>query len=253
MPSDTSNRVGPAEATGGEQARPKKHPTIIYLLAMCATVGGALFGYDTGIINGANLLIKDEFDLTDAWIEHIVSSAVGAAAVFSLVSGVIADAIGRKTAIMAAAVVFTIGGFVMGIANGKWMLLIGRITVGAAIGIVSSVVPVYVSECSPADIRGRLITLNQLFITLGIWVSAMLAAIFQELDDGWRYMLGLAAVPGVVQFLCFLALPESPRWQVMKNKIPKAKKTLMQIRATSDVNEELERIVQSLEEEKKTK
>ncbi|KAK3767612.1 hypothetical protein RRG08_003873 [Elysia crispata] len=246
-----ASKVSPTDIVGPPPKR--KHPFIIYYLAMCATVGGALFGYDTGIINGANLLVKKDFDLTDAWIEHIVSSAVGAAAVFSLMSGVIADAVGRKVSIMGAAVVFTAGGILMGFASSKWMLLYGRLAVGAAIGVVSSVVPVYVSECSPPDIRGCLITLNQLFITLGIWISAILAAAFQGLDQGWRYMLGLAALPGIAQFICFLALPESPRWQVMKNNIPKAKLTLIKIRGTEDVTEELDDIIVSLEEEKKTK
>ncbi|GFN97448.1 proton myo-inositol cotransporter [Plakobranchus ocellatus] len=90
-----SNKVSPELPEGTGTAKPK-HPPIIYGLTVCATIGGALFGYDAAVINGANLLIKEQYHLTDAWIEYIVSSTVGAAAVFSLASGVIADAIGRK-------------------------------------------------------------------------------------------------------------------------------------------------------------
>ncbi|GFR98422.1 proton myo-inositol cotransporter [Elysia marginata] len=248
----TTSKVHPEEAPG--QKPPKeKHPFIIYVLTMCATIGGFLFGYNLAIINGANLLIKEEFGLDDTTIEHIVSSTQAGAALFSLLSGVIADTIGRKVSIMIAGLVFTIGAILMGFANGSMMLLIGRVIVGAAIGVVSSVVPVYVSECAPNSIRGRLITLNQLFITLGIFISSILAGAFQHIDNGWRYMLGLAAIPGAIQFVCFFMLPESPRWQVMRNQIPKAKATLMYIRAKEDVNEELDELTTGLDKERSIK
>ncbi|RUS75144.1 hypothetical protein EGW08_017084 [Elysia chlorotica] len=226
-----------------------KHPLMVYLMAFCATIGGFLFGYDTGIINGAILLLQKEYSLSATWVEGVVSSCIGAAAIFSFFSGVIADAVGRKVSIMMTSVVFTLGALLMGVANGPEMILLGRITVGAAIGVVSAVVPVYVAECSPSDIRGRLVTVHQLCITIGIWISSIFAGAFQELDQGWRYMLGLGALPGILQFVMFFWLPESPRYQMMKGDLTKAKATLQSLRSTDDVTGEMNAIQATIEAE----
>ncbi|BFZ08922.1 hypothetical protein BsWGS_11961 [Bradybaena similaris] len=236
----------------GEKEK-EKNPGIIYFLTVTATLGGLLFGYDTGIINGALILIVQEFHISDSWAELIVASTVGAAAIFSLFSGVVADAIGRKGTIMVSAVIFTIGGAAMGFAPGLEVILIGRFTVGAAIGFVSSVVPIYISECAPSSIRGLLITMNQLFITIGIVISAVFAGAFQGFEGGWRIMLGLGAIPGVIQFIFFLGLPESPRYQLMKEQEDKAEATLKQIRKKDDVTEELTEMKRQIEEEKGSK
>ncbi|GFO15662.1 proton myo-inositol cotransporter [Plakobranchus ocellatus] len=104
-------------------------------------------------------------------------------------------------------------------------------------------VPVYVAEAAPSAIRGRLVTLNQLFITIGILVSSLVAGGFSSMKEtGWRYMLGLAAVPGIIQFIGFLYLPESPRWLVTKGREERAREVLRRIRAKDDVEEELEEI-----------
>ncbi|KAK3767610.1 hypothetical protein RRG08_003871 [Elysia crispata] len=225
------------------------HPLKIYNLALCATLGGALFGYDTGIVNGAGLLIKQEYNLDDKWIEHIVSATVGAAAVFSLVAGLLADAIGRKSVVVLSAVVFTVGGVILGVANGPGMILAGRITVGAAIGIVSCVVPVYVAECSPANIRGSLVTLFQVFVTLGIWLSAVLSVAFHDVEYGWRYMLGLSAIPSILMYIFFLFLPESPRYLILIGSVDEAQKTLEWIRDSPDVKQELDEMVRAHEKD----
>ena len=106
----------------------------VYYLTCFATIGGLLFGYDTGIISGSMLLIGDVFQLSTIWKELIVSATVGAAAVFALVAGFLTDLIGRKRVVMLASFIFTIGAVVMGAANGKIMLLIGRLVVGWGIG-----------------------------------------------------------------------------------------------------------------------
>ncbi|GFR75760.1 proton myo-inositol cotransporter [Elysia marginata] len=237
---------------GGDRAD-VRHPFMVYLMAFCATIGGFLFGYDTGIINGAILLLQKEYSLGPTWVEGIVSSCIGAAAIFSFFSGIIADAVGRKVSIMMTSVVFTVGALLMGVANGPEMILIGRITVGAAIGVVSAVVPVYVAECSPSDIRGRLVTVHQLCITIGIWISSIFAGAFQELDEGWRYMLGLGALPGILQFVLFFWLPESPRYQMMKGDLEKARATLLSLRSTDDVTNEMNAIQATIDEEENNK
>ncbi|GFR98410.1 proton myo-inositol cotransporter [Elysia marginata] len=225
----------------------------IHNLAICATLSSFLFGYDTGIINGVNLLIKQEFNLDDDWIAHIVSSTTAAAAVFSIAVGITSDALGRKTSIMMSAIVFVVGGILMAVARGPNMLLIGRIIVGFAIATVSCVVPVYVSECSPPNIRGSLLTLFQLFITIGIWISAVIAMSFQKAQYGWRYMLGLSAVPGIFQYFIFVAMPESPRYHILNNDCSAALRALELIRNTPDVTEELRQMMDAHEEEPKVR
>ncbi|XP_071083310.1 proton myo-inositol cotransporter-like [Haliotis cracherodii] len=220
----------------------------VYFLSCFATLGGFLFGYDTGIVSGSMLLINPYFSLTTVWTEAIVSATIAAAAFFSIVAGVSTDFLGRKKTIMLASFVFSIGAVVMGAARGKEVLLVGRIIVGMGIGFASMTVPVYVAEAAPPTIRGRLVTLNQLFITIGIVVSALVAGAFSFLKpEGWRYMLGLAGVPGVIQFVGFFFLPESPRWLVDKGRIDEARKVLQKIRSTDNVQMELQEIQDNIE------
>ncbi|ESO89863.1 hypothetical protein LOTGIDRAFT_218322 [Lottia gigantea] len=219
------------------------HSSFVYILACFATTGGLLFGYDTGIVSGSILLIerKDNFDLNTVWKETIVSATIGAAAVAALFAGFLTDFLGRKKTIMIASVVFVIGAIMMGAAPDKYVLLGGRIIVGIGIGFASMTVPVYVAEAAPADIRGRLVTLNQLFITIGIVISSLVAGIFSDMKHtGWRYMLGLAAIPGVIQFIGFLFMPESPRWLAAHGKIDQAREVLRKINGKQDVEEDIE-------------
>ncbi|KAK3743533.1 hypothetical protein RRG08_027401 [Elysia crispata] len=224
----------------------------VWYLSCFATIGGLLFGYDTGIVSGSMLLIEDYFELTTIWKEFIVSGTVGAAAVFALIAGVVCDYMGRKVSIMLASIVFAGGAVVMGAAESKEMLLGGRIIVGIGIGFASMTVPVYIAEAAPSAIRGRLVSMNQLFITIGILVSSLVAGGFSSMKEtGWRYMLGLAGVPGIIQFVGFLYLPESPRWLVTKGHDDKAREVLRRIRDKEDVEEELEEIKVAMEEDKK--
>lgn len=109
-------------------------PTFVYVLTFFSALGGFLFGYDTGVISGAIILLRNEFNLSSVWQELIVSVTVGAAAVFALVGGVLNDRLGRRPVIMTASIVFTVGAVCMGIAGDKYLLLGGRIIVGAGIG-----------------------------------------------------------------------------------------------------------------------
>ena len=113
----------------------KKNISFIYVLTFFATIGGFLFGYDTGVVSGALLLIKEEFSLSSLWQELFVSTTIGAAAIFALISGPLNENLGRRLVIVIASVVFTIGAAIMAFAYNKWMLLAGRAVVGAGIGI----------------------------------------------------------------------------------------------------------------------
>ncbi|KAL8620615.1 hypothetical protein ACOMHN_017896 [Nucella lapillus] len=185
----------PRESSPGGKATvvSQPHPTrrgntiFIYLLSCFAAIGGLLFGYDTGIISGSMLLIQPYFQLSTFWEEVIVSGTIGAAALSALAGGAICDRVGRRTVIMGASVIFTVGAVVMGAAPDKETLLVGRIVVGVGIGFSSMAVPVYIAELSPTHIRGLLVTLIQLFITIGILLSSIVAGAFSEVKDtGWR-------------------------------------------------------------------
>lgn len=140
----------------------------------------------------------------------------------------------------------------MGIANSKEILLIGRLIVGAGIGLASMSVPMYISEASPAHLRGLLVSCNILIVTFGQFIAACICGAFSQTEKGWKYMLGLAAIPSALQFVGFIFMPESPRWLVSKGKLDQAKKVLQQIR-TEDENpeQELREIIMAIEEEQR--
>ena len=137
------------------------------------------------------------------------------------------------------------GAIVMGIAESKEILLVGRLNVGAGIGLASMSVPMYISESAPPKYRGFLVTCNNLTITFGQFFAACVCGFFSKVEpDGWKYMLGLAGIPAFIQFVGFLFMPESPRWLVSKGKVEKAREVLRTIRANTPINpdEELEEI-----------
>ncbi|XP_076453688.1 proton myo-inositol cotransporter-like [Babylonia areolata] len=261
VPSTEKKMVNTADDSQSDEPEEKKPagspPTtsrFVLVLTFFATLGGFLMGYDIGIVSGSMLFIRPFFHLSTFWTEAIVSGAVGAAAVSAITGGWIIDTIGRRLSLLIGSVIFTVGGVVMGAAPNKEVLLIGRITCGLGIGLASVVVPVYVAEASPVHVRGRLTIMWQMMINLGILLSSLISAGFSYLPhDGWRYMLGLSALPGLVQFIGCLFMPESPRWLVDRGRSEQARHVLARIRGYSDVTEELQEIEKSVEESKAVK
>ncbi|XP_026220800.1 proton myo-inositol cotransporter-like isoform X2 [Anabas testudineus] len=227
-------------------------PWFVYLLAFFSALGGFLFGYDTGVVSGAMLLLKKEMNLNALWQELLVSSTVGAAALSALSGGSLNGWLGRRICILVASFIFSIGGIVLSFAPDKVVLLVGRIIVGLGIGIASMTVPVYIAEVSPPHLRGQLVTINSLFITGGQFIASVVDGAFSYLSrDGWRYMLGLSIVPAVLQFIGFMFLPESPRWLLQKGRGPEARQVLSQIRGDRSIDEEYDTIRTSIEEEER--
>ncbi|XP_028285737.1 proton myo-inositol cotransporter-like isoform X2 [Parambassis ranga] len=227
-------------------------PVFIYVLAFFSALGGFLFGYDTGVVSGAMLLLKKEMNLSALWQELLVSSTVGAAALSAVSGGSLNGWLGRRICILIASFIFSVGGLILSLAQDKEVLLVGRITVGLGIGIASMTVPVYIAEVSPPHRRGQLVTINSLFITGGQFIASVVDGAFSYLShDGWRYMLGLSIVPAVLQFFGFFFLPESPRWLLQKGRSQEAREVLSWIRGCSNVDEEYDTIRSSIEEEEK--
>jgi MFS transporter, SP family, solute carrier family 2 (myo-inositol transporter), member 13 len=219
---------------------PVASPLFLYVLTCCSTIGGFLFGYDTGVISGALVLLKSPqvFGLTDLQSESVVSAAVFGAIVGAALSSCGTHVLGRKPVILASSLLFTFGSVLMGVAESFPALLVGRLVVGVGIGFSSMTVPLYIAEVSPPQIRGRLVSLNTVLVTGGQFFASVLAAALSKVDDGWRYMLGLAAIPAMVQVLGFLVLPESPRFLISRGKREAAWKALVQIRGTESIEAE---------------
>ncbi|XP_069019220.1 solute carrier family 2 member 13b [Embiotoca jacksoni] len=244
----------PSEDPAGSLLAPgvASTPTFVYVLAFFSALGGFLFGYDTGVVSGAMLLLKREMNLSTMWQELLVSSTVGAAMLSALSGGVLNGRLGRRICILLSSFIFSVGGVILSVAPGKEVLLVGRVTVGLGIGIASMTVPVYIAEVSPPHMRGQLVTVNSLFITGGQFIASVIDGAFSYRGhDGWRYMLGLSIVPAALQFFGFIFLPESPRWLLQKGRSQEALDVLSQIRGGRSVGEEYDSIRASMEEEEK--
>ncbi|XP_076897400.1 putative inositol transporter 2 [Bidens hawaiensis] len=193
-------------------------------LAFSAGIGGLLFGYDTGVISGALLYIRDEFQSVDKKTvlqESIVSMAVAGAIIGAAFGGWLNDRFGRRFALLSADFLFFIGAMLMAAAPNPSVLILGRIFVGFGVGMASMTAPLYISEASPAKVRGALVSTNGFLITGGQFLSYLINLAFTKVLGTWRWMLGVAGVPALVQFVLMLALPESPRWLYRKVRIPR--------------------------------
>ena len=217
----------------------------VYIAATFAALGGLLFGYDTGVISGAELFLKNDFTLSTFALEVIVSGVLAGAAVGALLGGRLADLFGRRKLLIVTAIIFGAGGIVCAAATSPAVLVLGRIIVGLGIGLASGTVPVYISEVSPADARGWQVSLFQLAITVGILLAYIVDYAFASIQ-GWRWMFGLAVVPAAIFGMGMLFLPESPRWLARRGHQEKARAILSRIRGTSDVSAEMQEIDRSL-------
>ncbi|XP_007026522.2 PREDICTED: inositol transporter 1 isoform X1 [Theobroma cacao] len=225
-------------------------------LTVVAGIGGLLFGYDTGVISGALLYIKDDFEVVNhsSFLqETIVSMALVGAMIGAASGGWINDAYGRKKATLLADVVFTAGAIVMAVAPDPYILIMGRFLVGLGVGTASVTAPVYIAEASPSEIRGGLVSTNVLMITGGQFLSYLVNLAFTQVQGTWRWMLGVSAVPAVIQFALMLCLPESPRWLFMKNDEAQAITVLSKIYDLARLEDEIDHLSASLEEERQKK
>jgi SP family galactose:H+ symporter-like MFS transporter len=204
-----------------------------------------LFGYDTGVISGAILFIRGDFDLTPTQVEMVVACVLLGALLGAMAGGVLTDRFGRRRIIIATAAVFVAGALTTALSPTMAWLITGRIVIGAAIGVASFAAPMYISEISPDGIRGKLVSVNQVALTTGIVVSYLVDYALAG-AGAWRWMFGLAVVPATLLGVGMLWLPESPRWLAGRNMIDSARGVLRRIRGTGDVGAELEEIRKSL-------
>ncbi|MDP8293057.1 MAG: sugar porter family MFS transporter [Candidatus Orphnella occulta] len=227
--------------------RPSEQNFFVYFVALIAALAGLLFGYDTGVISGAILFIKDEFHLTSIMEEIVVSAVLLGAIVGAAASGGVSDKIGRRQTIIWTAIFFAIGALGSAFAQNVIWLISCRVIIGVAIGVASFVAPLYISEVAPTEVRGALVSLNQLMITCGIVLSYVVDYAFSA-SDNWRWMFAFGAVPAIVLLVGMLFLPESPRWLLSQSLVKRARAILERIRNKENVDKELEVINKTLKQ-----
>lgn len=228
---------------------------ILYFLTFVAQFSIFCEGFEMGSTSGAILLVENNPNmyLNSIWREVIITGAMPSAAISCLFAALFSDRFGRKKCVMFSGACFTLGAIITASATNKEVLLIGRLLTGAGIGFSCATSAVYVAECSPSHKRGRLVSMCQPFLTLGILFGTIIAAVFMyEKQHGWRYIWGAQAIFGMSQILALIYLPESPRWYIQHDLKDEAKKSLVRIRNTPKVNEELQEIEESFREEQES-
>src|SRR5215216_3401904 len=211
-------------------------------------LGGLLFGYDTGVISGAILFIKEDFGLSPFMQGAVVAALLLGAMIGAAFAGPMSDRMGRRRLIMIAAVTFTIGALGAAAAPSAGALVAARLVIGLAVGSAALVVPLYLSEIAPTQIRGAISSLNQLNIVFGILFAFIVNALLAN-AEAWRWMLGLAAVPSLVLLIGMFFLPETPRWLVSQDRDDQARTVLLRSGRSDEETEREIREIREVEEQ----
>ncbi|KAM7185687.1 General substrate transporter [Rhypophila sp. PSN 637] len=232
--------LGNGDGAGDVRSAPGKLGTesaglFIWMLTFSAGISGLLFGYDTGVISAT--LVSIGTGLSNRTLTSLDKSIItSCTSLFALLvspsASVLADSLGRKRVILTADVLFVVGALTQALSTTIFAMVIGRSIVGAAVGAASFVVPLYIAELSPAAHRGRLITMNIVFITLGQVIAYIVGWVFGSYasqETGWRWMVGLGALPAAVQMVLLLFMPESPRWLVKAGRSGEAKAVIQKV------------------------
>jgi len=247
----------------------KESKLYLSFIALTAAFGGFLFGYDTAVISGTISIVKEQFALSTLMEGWFVSSALVGCIIGVMFAGEMADRFGRKASLIVSGLLFCASAFGCALCGSHTELILFRLVGGLGIGIASMLSPLYISEVSPANIRGRMVALYQLAICMGI-VAAYFAnawllkqsTIPGRFSDGgvmhqvfvsevWRSMFGSSAVPALLFFLAMFFVPESPRWFAAKGKENKAEAVLAKINGSEAASIELISIRDAISKEEK--
>jgi len=234
----------------------------IYFITVVITLGGLLFGYDTGVINGTQFYFSKYFELTGALKGFIVSSALLGALAGAAGAGLLSKAIGRKKSLIISAVLFAISAWGSGLPSFMGdsinLMVFFRILGGIAIGMASMNAPMYIAEIAPAAKRGKLVTYYQMAVVIGFFVVFLVTYFIgdglsesENLSYGWRYMFWSELVPALLFFVLLFMVPKSPRWLMIKGKEEEAKNILTRIHGEEMANKEFVEIKESIQKEGK--
>ncbi|CAI4038248.1 hypothetical protein SMKI_04G5900 [Saccharomyces mikatae IFO 1815] len=224
------------------------------LIFVGATVGGLLFGYDTGVISGVLLSLKPEdlslAVLTDFQKELITSSTSVGSFFGSMLAFPLADKCGRRITLAICCSIFILAAIGMATARTLKFLICGRLVVGIAVGVSAQCVPLFLSEISPSRIRGFMLTLNIIAITGGQLISYVIASLIQDIDNSWRYLFAFSAIPAILFISILDFIPESPRWSISKGDVLYARDSLKMLYPTASthhVNSKIKQLIIELD------
>ena len=254
-----------ASQPGPGRGEPEKvaHPAKVIGVTVAAAVGGLLFGFDTAVINGAVDAIGEEFELSSGVLGFTVAITLLGCAVGAWFAGQLADRLGRKKVMVAAAILFALNSVGSGYAFSEWDLMFWRLVGGLAIGTASVIAPGYIAEVAPSKWRGALGSVQQLAITLGIF-AALLSDAFLANSAGsalgelwwglpaWRWMLLVGVVPAIVYGVLALTIPESPQFLVRRDRDEDAAKVLRDVSGVQDTGRKIREIRESFNTERAT-
>jgi MFS transporter, SP family, galactose:H+ symporter len=203
-------------------------------ISSLGALAGLMFGLDIGVISGAQHFIQRDFGISDTMLEHIVSWMMLGAAAGAVGAGWISASLGRKRSLLWGSLIFVVASALCGAAWSVNVLLIGRLILGVSIGILSFTAPLYLAEIAPENIRGSMVSLYQLMITLGIFLAFLSDTAFSY-SGNWHWMLGVIAIPGALFFLGVFTLPDSPRWLMMRGRNEEATRVLIRLHGDPEV------------------
>lgn len=221
------------------------NPLYVYYVGFIAALAGLLFGVDTGIISGALVFIKQQYQFSSLMLGLLVSCTLIGAVCGTLISNYISRHYGRKVALLCAGLLFVIGALGSALAISPVFLIAVRFLLGLAIGVASYTAPLYLAEISPRNVRGKIIAFYQLMIAAGLLAAYVADYAFTPMG-AWRWMLGVPVVPAMIMLVAALFLPRSPRWLIVKQRFEEAKQVLIKMlpaqQADSEFNEIAERV-----------
>ncbi|SRX91858.1 putative sugar-transport integral membrane protein SugI [Mycobacterium tuberculosis H37Rv] [Mycobacterium shimoidei] len=218
------------------------------LIALAAASLGVIYGYDISNIAGALLFVTDEFGLSTGQQELVTTAVVVGEIAGALTGGALANAIGRQRSMVLVAAGYAVFALLGAVSVSMWTLLTARLLLGLTIGVSVVVVPVFVAESAPARVRGSLLVAYQVATVAGL-ICGYLGAYLLAGSHGWRWMLGLAALPAALTLLLLLRMPDTARWYAFKGRIDEARSALQRVEPDSDVERELVEIRDALREE----
>ena len=231
----------PSEADYTAGSRLGGNPRFLIKLTVISTLGGLLFGYDTGVISGALPYLKEDLRLSDVQEASVVSSLLFGAMFGALMGGKLADKLGRKGSLLTCAVLFFLGTLGTSLAPSYGVMLVARIILGLAVGAAAATVPLYLAEMAPAHRRGRMVTINELMIVGGQFLAFAMNVLIDALFDDthvWRWMLIVAIVPAIALFIGMFFLPDSPRWYAVRGRLDDTRRVLDLSRSPEEAAEE---------------
>src|ERR1700676_5120339 len=235
--------MDPTKTLGRDEELQKGSARYLYLPAIVAAIGGLLFGFDTAVINGAIVFIKQQFGLSDSQTEVAASSLLLGCVIGASVAALTSDRFGRMRVLLAAAALFTLSSLGSALPRDLTQFVIARVIGGLAIGIASTLSPLYIAEISPAKSRGLMVSLNQLAIVIGILLSYSVNYLLTGAGPtNWRWMFASAAVPSICFLIALLFISESPRWLVQQDRESEAKHFLSKMVGSEAASREINAI-----------